>query len=102
MFAPTAGRGVPSSSKESPIRLAGRKGRSDGTRSEAEMGPVIIKGVPDPACRSERTDDGTRSEAEMGPVIIKGVPDPACRSERTLWWDSKRSGDGARQREGVI
>jgi putative acetyltransferase len=26
-----------------------------------------------------------------------GVPDPAYRSERTLWRDSKRSGDGARQ-----
>ena len=29
------------------------------------------------------------------------VPDPACRSERTLWRDSKRSGDGARQHERV-
>jgi uridine kinase len=28
---------------ESPIRLAGRKGRSGGTRSEAEMGPASIK-----------------------------------------------------------
>jgi hypothetical protein len=28
---------------EPPIRLAGRKGRSGGTRSEAEMGPASIE-----------------------------------------------------------
>ena len=31
---------------ESPIRLAGRKGHSGGTRSEAEMGPASIEGSP--------------------------------------------------------
>jgi hypothetical protein len=33
--------------------------------------------------------------------LLREVLDPACRSERTLWWGSKRSGDGAHQHREV-
>jgi Flp pilus assembly protein TadG len=51
--------------------LAGRKGRSDGTRSEAEMGPVSMKESRSALAGRKGRTGGTRSEAEMGPVSMK-------------------------------
>jgi hypothetical protein len=56
---------------ESPIRLAGRKGRSGGTRSEAEMGPTSMKEPPIRLAGRKGRSGGTRSEAEMGPASIE-------------------------------
>ncbi len=62
---------------ESPIRLAGRKGRSGGTRSGAEMGPVSI----------EESPGGIRNEAEMGLASKKesiGEPSTPVRALSTI------------------
>jgi pimeloyl-ACP methyl ester carboxylesterase len=56
---------------QSPIRLAGWKGRSGGTRSEAEMGPASKKESPIRLAGWKGRSGGTRSEAEMGPASKK-------------------------------
>jgi diguanylate cyclase (GGDEF)-like protein len=56
---------------ESSIRLAGWKGRSGGTRSEAEMGPASKKEFPIRLAGRKGRSGGTRSEAEMGPASKK-------------------------------
>jgi 8-oxo-dGTP pyrophosphatase MutT (NUDIX family) len=45
--------------------------------------------------------EGTEPNEMVSSIQSTGVPDPACRSERTPWRDSKRSGDGARQQGRV-
>jgi hypothetical protein len=86
---------------KSPIRLAGRKGLTGGTPSEAKMGPASN---PSPRSGLPVGKDslvGLQAKRRWGPPAIQ-VPDPACRSERTHWWDSKRSEDGARQQSTSV
>jgi phytanoyl-CoA hydroxylase len=70
---------------QSPIRLAGRKGRSGGTRSEAEMGPASIKksneghqGTPNISKPVASTPASTRSTpvelVPFEPVPFEPVP----------------------------
>jgi hypothetical protein len=58
------------------------KGPTDGTRSEAEMGPASIEGPQSGLPVGKGPTDGTRSEAEMGPASIKGCPIRLCRLEK--------------------
>jgi Major Facilitator Superfamily len=59
------------SGDESPIRLAGWKGRSGGTRSGAEMGPASKKESPIRLAGRKGRPGGTRSAAEMGPASMR-------------------------------
>jgi hypothetical protein len=69
--------------KESPIRLAGWKGRFGGTRSGAEMGPASKK------------DSGLGTDPVESPVRLGGLVG-------THWWDSKRSGHEASQHKNSM
>jgi hypothetical protein len=56
---------------ESPIRLAGWRGRSGGARSGAEMGPASKKESPVRLAGRKGRSGEARSGAELGPVSIE-------------------------------